>query len=249
MGLLGMSPSSRVSQILPTNNSGIVTGNLLCSLDAGDPRSYPGSGTTWTDLSGRGKNATLAGSPQYLTDNGGCFRFTSASQYATLATPLLDQAATTSFAIEAWVRPTSFPNAINTIFATNSAGNAGMVALVVGSDGRFGININATPVTQYHQTVAVANNWYHVVISRHYGFGGSTPYYICRTTVNCVPSTNAYISDAAVPASVNPRIAGNPANSNYFAGDIAQLRIYTDLLVSNDMYKNFQYHKNRYGVV
>ena len=30
----------------------IVTDSLVLSLDAGDPASYPGSGTTWTDIAG-----------------------------------------------------------------------------------------------------------------------------------------------------------------------------------------------------
>ena len=34
--------------------SELVTDGLVFNLDAGDPRSYPGSGTTWTDLSGNG---------------------------------------------------------------------------------------------------------------------------------------------------------------------------------------------------
>jgi len=38
----------------------IITDGLVLCLDAGNPKSYPGSGTTWTDLSGNGNNATLS---------------------------------------------------------------------------------------------------------------------------------------------------------------------------------------------
>jgi len=37
-----------------------VSDALVLSLDAGNTKSYPTSGTTWTDLSGRGNNGTLA---------------------------------------------------------------------------------------------------------------------------------------------------------------------------------------------
>ena len=37
----------------------IVTDGLVLNLDAGDPASYPGSGTTWTDLSATGRNGTI----------------------------------------------------------------------------------------------------------------------------------------------------------------------------------------------
>lgn len=38
----------------------IVKNGLVLCLDAANTRSYPGSGTTWTDISGIGNNATLA---------------------------------------------------------------------------------------------------------------------------------------------------------------------------------------------
>lgn len=40
-------------------NSSIVKDNLVCLLDSQNPKSYPGSGTTWYDISGNGNIATL----------------------------------------------------------------------------------------------------------------------------------------------------------------------------------------------
>ena len=40
-------------------NDGIVTDGLKLWLDASNPASYPGSGTTWYDLSGNGNNGTM----------------------------------------------------------------------------------------------------------------------------------------------------------------------------------------------
>jgi len=42
---------------------GIVQSGLVLNLDAGVSSSYPGSGTTWTDLSGNGRNGTLTNGP------------------------------------------------------------------------------------------------------------------------------------------------------------------------------------------
>ena len=42
------------------SNPKIVTDGLTLLLDAGSENSYPGSGTTWTDLSGNGYDATLS---------------------------------------------------------------------------------------------------------------------------------------------------------------------------------------------
>ena len=53
---------------------GIVTDRLVLNLDAGNPGSYPGSGTAWYDVSGNGCDFTLDGSGiTYSASNGGIF--------------------------------------------------------------------------------------------------------------------------------------------------------------------------------
>jgi len=48
---------------------GIVTNGLVLHLDAGNAASYPGSGTTWTDLSGNAYNGTLTNGPTFDTNS------------------------------------------------------------------------------------------------------------------------------------------------------------------------------------
>jgi hypothetical protein len=42
----------------------VLPGLVLC-LDAANSKSYPGSGTTWTDLSGRGNNVVITNGPSF----------------------------------------------------------------------------------------------------------------------------------------------------------------------------------------
>jgi hypothetical protein len=49
----------------------IVTDNLVLCLDAANPKSYPGSGTAWTDLRRNGNDAILYNGPTYSTENKG----------------------------------------------------------------------------------------------------------------------------------------------------------------------------------
>jgi hypothetical protein len=49
----------------------IIRNGLVLELDAGNIISYPGSGTTWTDISGNGNNATLINTPGFSSNNGG----------------------------------------------------------------------------------------------------------------------------------------------------------------------------------
>ena len=50
-------------------NPSIVRDSLLLYLDAANTKSYPGSGTTWYDLSGNNKNPTLTNGPTFNSDN------------------------------------------------------------------------------------------------------------------------------------------------------------------------------------
>jgi len=53
----------------------LIEDGLVLALDAGNAKSYPGSGTTWTDLSGQDNNGTLVNGPTYSSGNGGSIVF------------------------------------------------------------------------------------------------------------------------------------------------------------------------------
>jgi len=69
-------------------NPRIVTNGLVLALDAANAKSYPGSGTAWTDLSGRGNNATMYGSVPFETDVVPCFNFATATGASSAASTL-----------------------------------------------------------------------------------------------------------------------------------------------------------------
>jgi hypothetical protein len=57
-----------------------LNGLVLC-LDAANRKSYPGSGTTWTDLSGNGNNGTLVNGVGYNSSNLGSLSFDGVNDY------------------------------------------------------------------------------------------------------------------------------------------------------------------------
>ena len=62
----------------------IVTDGLVLCLDAADRNSYPGTGSTWGDLSGNGNNGTfgaLTAAPTFSSSNGGCIVFDGDNDY------------------------------------------------------------------------------------------------------------------------------------------------------------------------
>jgi hypothetical protein len=63
----------------------IVTNGLVLYLDSANKDSYPGTGTTWTDLSGNGNNGTLVNGPSFLPNvNSGIFDFDGVDDYTSL---------------------------------------------------------------------------------------------------------------------------------------------------------------------
>ena len=62
-------------------NPRVVTNGLVLHLDAANIRSYPGSGTAWTDLSGQGNNGTLTNGPTFDANNAGSIVFDGTNDY------------------------------------------------------------------------------------------------------------------------------------------------------------------------
>lgn len=87
-----------------SDGGNIVETGLVLNLDAGNSSSYPGSGTTWFDLSGNGNNGTLVNSPSYTTISGAqtfAFNGTNNRVSFTYQTPI--QSNLTGFTWGAWI--------------------------------------------------------------------------------------------------------------------------------------------------
>jgi len=54
-------------------NPAIVTSGLILALDAANPKSYPGSGTAWNDLSGNGKHFAWDAQPTFVSAGGASY--------------------------------------------------------------------------------------------------------------------------------------------------------------------------------
>lgn len=82
----------------------IVTDGLVLCLDAGNSRSYPKSGTTWTDLKG-GNNGTLTNmdGANFSSDNGGGLIFDGTDEYVNCGTGSNIFPTDSPFSISLWV--------------------------------------------------------------------------------------------------------------------------------------------------
>ena len=62
-------------------NTSIVTSGLLFCVDAANPRSYPGSGTNWFQLSGSNNTGSIINGPTYNSANLGSLSFDGIDDY------------------------------------------------------------------------------------------------------------------------------------------------------------------------
>ena len=84
----------------------IVTNGLVLNLDAGNPYSYAGAGTTWYDVSGNSYNGTLTSNPVYSKDSGGAFKF--AGNYSLSPASTVNSLNGDALTVEAWIKHDSF---------------------------------------------------------------------------------------------------------------------------------------------
>jgi hypothetical protein len=81
-GFLKTSDFADIPYVAPPA-AGIVTAGLLRYYNVGNSSSYPGSGTTWTDLQSSGYNLTLVNGPTYTSNGAGSYlTFDGGNDYA-----------------------------------------------------------------------------------------------------------------------------------------------------------------------
>ena len=80
----------------------IVTDGLVLSLDAANIKSYPGSGTSWLDLSKNNLTGTLFNTPTFSSSNGGSIVFDGTNEYVNIPSTSLFNFASNNFTIDTW---------------------------------------------------------------------------------------------------------------------------------------------------
>ena len=130
-----------------TNTVNTVTSGIALLLDAGNTSSYPGTGTTWTDLSGNGYNGTLTNGPTYSSNNSGYIAFDGSNDVVTgsIATSLFTGAHT----ITCWFYRLSVTD-WSGLFSNNTTVYSSSILGFISSSNMVGINqagVNATAIS------------------------------------------------------------------------------------------------------
>ena len=221
-----------------TSYSSVVTTGLKVYLDALNPASYSGSGTTWYDLSGNGNDVSMQNSGSitwspgpigyFSTVSNGWFNRTSASNVPTGNSP---------YTLSAWVQLGSSWNG-NGFMSIGPFGNGNEAnAFRAGSTNQLlnywwgndlSVNISVSPTNGWFNAVAKYDGttrsiWVNGVLA-----GSDTP------VGHNVTSSDIQIS----------KTAGN----EYLQGNIAQALIYNVALSGSEILANFNASKSRFGL-
>jgi hypothetical protein len=226
---------------------------LMLSLDATNPRSYPGTGNTWYDVSGNNYNFTLTNSPSFTTHkNTPCFTTTSASSQNFVRNGSFTQdfaSNATIFIVMSSLSNNGF-GSCSRILAC-SAGEAGDVdhssyfCLASCDTSRFGLWYKSNPGGLYSTSVLqTANDDFKIIAIRW--TGGLTAQYF----VNGVQESTASIATAFSYASVTRMTICSNANA---AQQFATLRIagvymYARNMSNNEIKQNYNALRMRYGL-
>jgi hypothetical protein len=215
------------------SNQKIVANGLILNLDAAQLRSYPTTGTTWTDLSGSGFNGTLNNTPTFNSNNGGIFNFNGTNEYVSFNTsPLI-----TLGSISVW-------------FKTSNAGTN--FRAFITKSGVYGLFTLDNILVTYDwgnasvrtTGINVANgNWQNAVLTFNELTGlpsNNAIIYLNGTSV--LTTTIKFINNAS-----GFQIAAQQGNQ-LFTGDIANAQVYNRVLSATEVLQNYNATKSRFGL-
>ena len=232
----------------------VVTNGLVLCLDAGNIKSYPGSGTAWNDLSGRTHDSTLTNGPTFSSQNLGAIGFDGTNDYGTVGNSLNGDfnfgtvsGNSNDFAMEVVVNHGSTASTQNYLRPHAGALNSAALFRTQNMQVQWAY-WNASGVAQMSLTGTTTlntNQWYHIMATRVAG--------VHTIYVNGVPdgaTTNA--SAAAVNPVTAMAIARYPfgtPGSEFFNGRIALIRVYKNITFNQaQVLQNFNSIRGRYGI-
>jgi len=216
-------------------------GDLIFYLDAANPKSYPGSGGTWYDLSINKNNFTLYNTPTYTQNGttGTYFTFNGTNQYAR-STNAINFNAYSAVTIEIGYR-TTVTNATQILYETTGTGAStatGGITLLMNTN-----NTGTVANTYLSQWQGYGTRLFGYTVSTSTAFNAITETFVNgvdasgrQTYVNSTLATyftnTSIISTATTTtsglafANTWTYIASRAGTSNFFNGDIAYVKAY-----------------------
>ena len=248
----GASSSESVSVNVTPAITSLLTANRIIYLDANNTSSYPGSGTTWTNLDSAGAySATLNGSPTFdnATDPGNkYFQFNPGSatgQYAQInQAAAINPVINTPFTIQLWVKINNIGSQGSLVSKAFGSASYDGYALGYRTDTTLQLHENGSSQVNYFSSVTgvLSSGWALYTANIQFGNGGARQNKIFVNGRQVLTSTS---NETGIPSPTQ-----NLTFPTGFYGegecDIGQFYYYNTELTTTQIIQNFDATKHTY---
>ena len=224
-------------------NTSIIKDGLVLCLDAANPKSYPGTGTTWFDLSGNNTNLTIYGSPTFNSTGYFTFSNNQTTQYMMrfpFGTP------TAAITYSCWFR-SNFTSSTQTPFTYSVGGNNEMLFFINSST-----NLAPHPlgVSVGTNTTDMTNVWVNFSWTRDSTSGKSIFYRDGQYIGEYTASAGVSISSGGylIIGQEADSAGGSFDPAQNLDGDFSRLDIYNRVLNDAEIMQNFNALRGRFGL-
>lgn len=229
----------------------IVTNGLAFCLDAANKKSYPGTGTTWTDLSGNNLNGTLTNGPTFSNTNSGRINFDGTNDIV-----IVGQTTSSiqwSFTIELWCMPT-LTHQIDTESSSGTGGTSGQryvfEPLFMGSYAGAGVSVGTNGVSVYEH----GNAYMPALLVSQTSISSTLMTHIVVVYIDKVP--RLYLNGAldrigllSGRTIIYPTIYSIGAGTyGAFGGSVSVVKVYNRPLTEAEVTQNFNALRGRFNI-
>tara|TARA_Y100001949_G_scaffold106076_1_gene89588 strand:+ start:180 stop:1580 length:1401 start_codon:yes stop_codon:yes gene_type:complete len=229
-------------------NTNVVTDGLIACWDAGNRRSYPGTGTVWTDLVG-GHDGTLENGVTLDNDNMGIMSFDGTDTHILIPdSDAFDFGTTGPFSISCWVKANS---AATGIYAYQCLfyhhWNPGVVVLICTPGGWEGEYqqvgfFGGSTVFEYGTSNINDNEWHYVAVTRE--SDGAWAIYVDEVMQS---SGTGWTGNASSTDDIGIGKYVDSLSAYYpLLGNLNEMRVYNIALSADQVLQNYNATKRRY---
>jgi hypothetical protein len=221
-------------------NPKIVTDGLVLCLDAANPKSYPGSGTSWTDLSGNGNNGTLVNGVGYSSSNSGYLTFNGSTHGVELDSA--PQLFSNSVTMIGWFYFNE-SNVRDVLFGNHDTTPAVNFERHTSNRLRLYWNTGANDIFTGNN-VSLANVWQQICIVRNKEIS-KFQFYVNSIIVSDQNVTSADIATVSGTFRIGRDVRTDNTATN---GNISKFCLYNRALTAQEIQQNFNATRGRYGI-
>jgi hypothetical protein len=223
----------------------LTTDGLILYYDPSSESSYPGTGTTITDLSGNGRNGTMSN----ISYTSPAFNYNGTN--STISTPdnALLEPGNGDWTMEAWVNHSVIAGSSRIIFAKTDGGGSqdwGYGLRTSAAGVTFGEVGNGTTSLQSNTSTLAISVWYQIVAVWTNVATNSFELFI-----NGISQGSKSHSFTSVKNTTSPLYIGSFNNgqfSQWMNGKIGITRLYNKALTSSEVLNNYNVDKSKYGL-